>query len=375
MRNKVFASAGDSLSYFNFVPSLLCQLHRLSPVRQIPVPARLAPRTSLVYHVPEYNVTIVNTWSTFLNQYWQDKKTLSLYNKGRVITPEDSVVNLEGVDWRWGRYLAKYDVLLLQSAAHWQAKRSRWRRFFTDRRGRVAYKESRYLRAFQAGMQSVKKLVDRANDRGTRGSSSSGNSSRRSRSINSVRGNSSFGSKGGGDKWPVVFFLSAPAKQNGCSFATQPRTEAEVSLYRNQSVQMTKWLPLQRSVFSQSHIRLIDITSASLYRRDAFVGSGGINKDCIHWCLPGVPDSWVAMVLGAMLRERRLVGSIGRTGFPGVGGGLGAGKGPPYREDSTARNEVVNLERKRKIGTGVLNLIARKRENLFFHFHKHRPNS
>ncbi|CAI5518053.1 unnamed protein product, partial [Closterium sp. Naga37s-1] len=203
MRNKVFASAGDSLSYFNFIPSLLCQIHQASPVNSIPVPARLAPLTSLVYHVPEYNVTIVNTWSTFLNQCWQDKQTLSLYNNGRPVTPEDSVVNLEGVDWRWGRYLAKYDVLLLQSAAHWQPKRTRWRRFFTDRRGRVAYNESRFYHAFWAGMQSVKKLVDRANDKVTRGTAAAG------------------------DKWPVVFFLSAPTKQSGCAASFEPRTEGE----------------------------------------------------------------------------------------------------------------------------------------------------
>ncbi|CAI7810991.1 unnamed protein product, partial [Closterium sp. NIES-54] len=157
----VFASAGDSLSYFNFIPSLLCQIHQASPVNSIPVPARLAPLTSLVYHVPEYNVTIVNTWSTFLNQCWQDKQTLSLYNNGRPVTPEDSVVNLEGVDWRWGRYLAK------------------------------------------AGMQSVKKLVDRANDKVTRGTAAAG------------------------DKWPVVFFLSAPTKQSGCAASFEPRTEGE----------------------------------------------------------------------------------------------------------------------------------------------------
>ncbi|CAI5509455.1 unnamed protein product, partial [Closterium sp. Naga37s-1] len=216
---RVFASAGDSLSYFNFIPSLLCQIHQASPVRSIPVPPRLAPRTSLVYHVPQYNVTIVNTWSTFLNQCWQDKQTLALYNHGRPVTPEDSVVNMEGVDWRWGRYLAKYDVLLLQSAAHWQPKRTRWRRFFTDRRGRIAYNESRFYHAFWAGMQSVKKLVDRANDKVTRGSSSGSNNSRGSSSVG--------GSAAGGNKWPVVFFLSAPTKQSGCAASFEPRTEGE----------------------------------------------------------------------------------------------------------------------------------------------------
>ncbi|CAI6003413.1 unnamed protein product [Closterium sp. NIES-64] len=180
---RVFASAGDSLSYFNFIPSLLCQvltleIHQASPVRSIPVPPRLAPRTSLVYHVPQYNVTIVNTWSTFLNQCWQDKQTLALYNHGRPVTPEDSVVNMEGVDWRWGRYLAK------------------------------------------AGMQSVKKLVDRANDKVTRGSSSGSNNSRGSSSVG--------GSAAGGNKWPVVFFLSAPTKQSGCAASFEPRTEGEV---------------------------------------------------------------------------------------------------------------------------------------------------
>ncbi|CAI5465519.1 unnamed protein product, partial [Closterium sp. Yama58-4] len=367
----VFASAGDSLSYFNFIPSLLCQLHQASPVHSIPVPPRLAPRISLVYHGPQYNVTIVNTWSTFLNQCRQDKQTLAKYNKGRPVTPEDSVVNLEGVDWRWGRYLAKYDVLLLQSAAHWQPKRTRWRRFFTDRRGRVAYNESRFYRAFRAGMQSVKKLVDRANDKATRGSSS--NSS--SRSSSSSAGGSAAAA---GNKWPVVFFFSAPTKQSGCAASFEPRTEGEVSIYRKRNPQTSKWLPLQRKIFAQSHIHLIDVTSASVYRPDAFVGSGGVNKDCVHWCLPGVPDSWVAMVLGAMLQERRLVGTIGKIApLPGVGGGLGVGKGLPYRVDDRLPDEEVRFDERKRTkgkGDGALDLIAKKRESMYFHFHKHKAH-
>ncbi|CAI7863592.1 unnamed protein product, partial [Closterium sp. NIES-54] len=76
MRNRVIASVGDSLSYQNLMPSLLCHIHGASPVTEIPNDGSLAiqHKRSRVYRVQAYNVTLINTWSTFLNEYWQDEQ-------------------------------------------------------------------------------------------------------------------------------------------------------------------------------------------------------------------------------------------------------------------------------------------------------------
>ncbi|CAI6009823.1 unnamed protein product [Closterium sp. NIES-65] len=151
MRNRVFASVGDSLSVSNLMPSLLCQLHQVSPVTEIPnngTYAKQGPLTK-VYQVKAYNVTLVNTWSTFLNEYWQDEQTVQQYNGGVALTDEDSVVNLDGLDAQWAAYIERYDVLILQTQAHWQATKYKWRRFWVNSTGDQIFNESRFLAAFE----------------------------------------------------------------------------------------------------------------------------------------------------------------------------------------------------------------------------------
>ncbi|CAI5509456.1 unnamed protein product [Closterium sp. Naga37s-1] len=151
MRNTVFASVGDSLSVSNLMPSLLCQLHQVSPVTEVPNDGTYAKQGPLtkVYQVKAYNVTLVNTWSTFLNEYWQDEQTVRQYIGVVALTDEDSVVNLDGLDAQWAAYIERYDVLILQTQAHWQATKYKWRRFWVNSTGDQIFNESRFLAAFE----------------------------------------------------------------------------------------------------------------------------------------------------------------------------------------------------------------------------------
>ncbi|CAI5528080.1 unnamed protein product [Closterium sp. Naga37s-1] len=151
MSNRVFASVGDSLSVSNLMPSLLCQIHQVSPVTEIPNDGTYAAQGPLtkVYRVKAYNITLINTWSTFLNEYWQDEQTVQQYNGGVPLTDEDSVVNLDGLDAQWAAYIERYDVLILQTQAHWQATKYKWRRFWVNSTGDQIYNESRFMAAFE----------------------------------------------------------------------------------------------------------------------------------------------------------------------------------------------------------------------------------
>ncbi|CAI5509362.1 unnamed protein product [Closterium sp. Naga37s-1] len=199
MRNRVIASVGDSLSYQNLMPSLLCHIHGASPVTEIPNDGSLAiqHKRSRVYRVQAYNVTLINTWSTFLNEYWQDEQTLSRYSGGKNRTDEDSVINLDGVDPALAARVTKYDVLILQTAAHWQAKPNKWRRYFVNGQGRVVFTERQYIAAFERGMRAIANLLSQS-DLDTPPAA----------------------------RTPVPFFLSAPAKINRCKGHSQPLTHA-----------------------------------------------------------------------------------------------------------------------------------------------------
>lgn len=55
--------------------------------------------------------------------------------------------------------------------------------------------------------------------------------------------------------------------------------------------------PFPFSAVKGTNVTLLDITSISHVRDDAHVSKYGIRaspgmQDCLHWCLPGVPDTW-----------------------------------------------------------------------------------
>ena len=71
----------------------------------------------------------------------------------------------------------------------------------------------------------------------------------------------------------------------------------------------------------QVNVRLINITQLSEYRKDGHTSVYGERKgklltkeqksdpknyaDCIHWCLPGVPDTWNEILYAVLLQDYR----------------------------------------------------------------------
>ena len=57
----------------------------------------------------------------------------------------------------------------------------------------------------------------------------------------------------------------------------------------------SQFLPIQRQMFKPPLFSFIPVTELSMYRPDAYMSSGSTanGHDCLHFCLPGVPDTWV----------------------------------------------------------------------------------
>lgn len=61
--------------------------------------------------------------------------------------------------------------------------------------------------------------------------------------------------------------------------------------------------PLAERATFGTNVKLLNITSLSLVRGEAHVSKFGgphVGQDCLHWCMPGVPDTWNEVLL-AML--------------------------------------------------------------------------
>lgn len=69
------------------------------------------------------------------------------------------------------------------------------------------------------------------------------------------------------------------------------------------------------------NVRVLNITQLSEYRKDGHASIYGERKgklltkeqrldpknyaDCIHWCLPGVPDTWNEILYAVLLQDYR----------------------------------------------------------------------
>ncbi|XP_047307908.1 protein trichome birefringence-like 39 [Impatiens glandulifera] len=54
----------------------------------------------------------------------------------------------------------------------------------------------------------------------------------------------------------------------------------------------------------KNHVNLLDVTTLSQYRKDAHpttYSSKNNGLDCSHWCLPGLPDTWNALLYAALV--------------------------------------------------------------------------
>ncbi|CAI7837432.1 unnamed protein product [Closterium sp. NIES-53] len=258
MQNKVIALVGDSLITDGFLPSLLCQLAQVGTVSRVEGSAL----GSFVWRLDSHNMTVANYWSPFL--MWTSANPVVI-RKLRVQDPGlvDTAVNLGAFDPQWFDQVQTTDLIVFQSATHWPHAERWLRRFFVDRKWHRLDPEPDTMTAYK---QALNKLAKSFN---------AGNSKR----------------------WdlPVPYFLSAPPRLVNCQGSYSPANRSTYEHMVRGNPQSRKWFPAQRDILSPSkNIRFVDITHPSLYRSDAMLASQSPDsKDCLHPCLPGLPDIWV----------------------------------------------------------------------------------
>ncbi|CAI7857877.1 unnamed protein product [Closterium sp. NIES-53] len=98
--------------------------------------------------------------------------------------------------------------------------------------------------------------------------------------------------------------LNESMQHANCSVIQRPLTIEQVA-NMDWAVDAVKTRKAQLKVFRRDpEFKIIDITNLSLYRADAHLQSyfdieGGI--DCLHWCIPGVPDTWADIIYSYMM--------------------------------------------------------------------------
>ncbi|CAI5471848.1 unnamed protein product [Closterium sp. Yama58-4] len=271
MRNKNILFAGDSLMWEGFFPSFLCQVHRASPARKVNYDSRFKQTT---WTVDEFKVTLIHVWSPFLMDFSSDSKVLK---RLKVEHPAlgDTAVNLFQPDPNWTLLLPHVHLVLLQSATHWPNADKWLRRFFTDRKWQLLSPQPDTFQAYTGAMDAVRKRLSRKPS-----------------------------SKGGRY---VAYFLSAPPRLAGCQNTVTLSPPDQVAYLRSKNAQSKVWFRTQKQLFGRknSRVRLLDITHPSLARADAMIGSQGTaSMDCLHPCLPGLPDNWVDLFYAAWLADK-----------------------------------------------------------------------
>ncbi|CAI5523721.1 unnamed protein product [Closterium sp. Naga37s-1] len=187
----------------------------------------------------------------------------------------DTAVNLFQPDPNWTLLLPHVHLVLLQSATHWPNADKWLRRFFTDRKWQLLPRQPDTFEAYSGAMNAVRERLSRKPS-----------------------------SKGGRY---VAYFLSAPPRLAGCQNTVSLSPPAQVAYLRSKNAQSKIWFRTQKQLFGRrnSRVRLLDITHPSLARADAMIGSQGkASRDCLHPCLPGLPDNWVDLFYAAWMADK-----------------------------------------------------------------------
>ncbi|GJP39655.1 hypothetical protein CLOM_g24003 [Closterium sp. NIES-68] len=272
MRNKSIAMVGDSLMYEGFLPSLLCQINTVAKVTKVADDGL----SKFVWRVAGYNVTVVNYWSPFLMAYSTQNDVL---RRIKVTNPGlgDTAVNLHTFDPTWFDKIGRFGLVVFQSATHWPHANTWLRRFFVNRKWQLIKPEPGTVQAYKMALRRLARTFD----------------------AKSVK------------RWhlPPMYFLSAPPRLAGCQGASTISSPQMYKFFERNNSQSRVWYPAQAGIFKGSRtIRLVDITHPSLFRSDAMLASQRPrSQDCLHPCMPGLPDTWVDLFYETWRRENGVV--------------------------------------------------------------------
>ncbi|XP_009769802.1 protein trichome birefringence-like 43 isoform X1 [Nicotiana sylvestris] len=231
-KGKRIMFVGDSLGQNQWY-SLACMLHVSQPQAKY-----IVDRTGRHYTftIPEYNI-----WLLYLgNPLIVDIAT----NKGSRVLKIDSISS--GNVWK------QMDVLVFDTW-HWWNRTGTRQTWNIIQEGNRTYKDMDRLELYKKAINTWAKWAD-----------SNHNSTK-----------------------TKVFFQGVSPDHKECEGKTRPQ-QSIGGLYPGQ-IELENAL----KTMSNSIVRLINITRLSQYRADGHQSVYSYNHmDCLHWCLPGVPDTW-----------------------------------------------------------------------------------
>ncbi|CAI5491691.1 unnamed protein product, partial [Closterium sp. Naga37s-1] len=351
MRNKSLAFVGDSLGQQQF-QSLLCLLSPKGPPKNMSDPSSpiqdVGPDygffqlpgarrpTGWAYRFVKYNTTVIFRWTTCLCEIEPFNK--EDWKKGQAM-------HLDRPDTFLRDFLKELDVVVLNTGHHWnrgKMKESALEFFLNGSKAPPVRKRPMVMAlALKTAIRSVSVWIDEQlkgsggeggllvkpgegeGEGGEEGEGEGGGEGLR-RSLGTAVELPAFAAGGGAklrtaifatpDTKPMVFLRSITPRHfmegewdsgGRCDHLKHPLGDVEVANMTTRDAEK------EDGVLGTS-VHLLNITHLSAYRGDAHPAiwdprsNTPKGQDCLHWCLPGVPDTWNELVYTHIVERERL---------------------------------------------------------------------
>ncbi|XP_074274255.1 protein trichome birefringence-like 33 [Silene latifolia] len=264
LRNKRMLFTGDSLNRGQFM-SMVCLLQRLVPENQ---KSMETIESLIVFRLKEYNASVEFYWAPFLLESNSDNATNHRISAERIV--RKGSIDKHGEFWKGA------DIMVFSTYLWWTvgSKMKFLKGSFNDEQKEI--EEVSNEEAYRIGMKTMLEWVGKYMN------------------PNSTR----------------VFFTSLSPTHGGNAKwegKTDRNCDNETTIIEDPEYWGSTWSKSIMQVISEElpksevPISFLNITQLSAYRKDAHIqiyewGANLSNPkahgDCVHWCLPGLQDTW-----------------------------------------------------------------------------------